>query len=730
MKTTRSTTGRNRGTNRTRAERGLAIVMTGLMIIPLMIFAALGVDLAAWYARISDIQRAADAAALAGAVWMPNLTRATTEANASLRSNGFVNGVDNIITEVERGSTVTSVRVTVTDTDVDRYFSNVFRDTPATISRHAEAEYNLPLPLGSPLNYFGGDATRTVPPLPPLEYSVAWPTDYSTRAPTNGPCNVSAQQQFGRWTSTGTHQANQLYTGSSSSGNRLCTWEPVLTDVSTPPANATVLPPINVPCNRQQTPTSQLGRWNTGTPPTYTSTNRHTSGTGNRQCTWRVTTTANLRSDYNSFPPTNRPCNVPPFGRWPSSGGFQANQFHTSGTANVICQWNSQLSSTQPPAPPNPIDSTRSPGFWAAVEGPQTNAYQGDIYSTRCYGGGPSCGSVQNAQYLTGDDRGYWYVIKIPTGLTGSVAVNIFDASYNRSGNTQELAGDRALDGSSADFPTQFQVYRQTNALDFGQRTALFSGASNTTDGSCNWSVTNESSFRGQWRNLCTISGVTGGQIYLLNVQTTGSTGAGVNGYAVEAVANGSHSGTQPALYAYSAMQMQNNNFCGGSGPSCPPPLSTFYLAEVGPQYAGRVLVMELWDPGDVSGDATLTPMMPSATLPRPVVPVSALNCTFTADALPNSRLGVTGTEFTTPQGSDHATECRINTSVGGSRFNGEWVRIRINIPEDYTCVAGRNPEIQGGSCWWGIRYSFSASANDVTTWQARVEGNPLQLTQ
>ena len=79
--------GRATSTWRTRqtGERGIAIAMVGLLLVPMLMFAAFGVDLASWYARISEIQRAADAAALAGAVWMPELGTASARAEDSLR---------------------------------------------------------------------------------------------------------------------------------------------------------------------------------------------------------------------------------------------------------------------------------------------------------------------------------------------------------------------------------------------------------------------------------------------------------------------------------------------------------------------------------------------------------------------------------------------------------------------------------------------------------------------
>jgi Flp pilus assembly protein TadG len=696
-----------------KGEKGLAIAMTTLVLIPLMIFAALGVDLASFYSRISALQRAADAAALAGAVYMPNLSKATTEANASLASNGFVNGSNGIVITIAQGSKTTALRVTVTDTNVKRWFSQVFVAGNESLSRSAEAEYNLPLPLGSPLNYFGGDATRTQPATV-TDYNLTWPPNYSTWQPANPSCNVgtSSDQGFGRWSGSGPSYSS---TGFSSS-NPQCQF---------PTQN-----PTNAPCNEAN---SVGGSWNTSNP-VFRPTTRFTSGTGNRLCTYNTNTAGTvpagaIGSATPSVQPVSRPCNTG------SSSGFTGSGSNTwSATGynanNPQCRWIAQITTTST-TPPNPIDSSRSPGFWAAIEGPKTQAFQGDAYNTQCWAT-TNCTSVQNNMFLptTDPNRGFWYAIKIPAGLTGSVAINVYDGAYNPSGSANAQAGDRAL-GDATAFPTQFQVYRQTNPLDFTARTALFSGSPGTTPGTCNISVTNTAAWTNAWQNICTLSSVQPNEIYLLNVQTTGNAGDGVNGYSLEAVANGSYSGTQPALFALSNMGMQNNNSC--SPTPCTPPPATFYLAEVGPQYAGRVLVMELWDAGDVSSGTTarMRPMRPSPTVPKPVVNVPAADCTYSSDTSPNPFIsnGSVSSSIAS-RGSDNGTVCEIQSSVSGTqRTGGNWLRIRIQVPANYTCVAGVNPETTANSCWWGIQYLFSGSANDVTTWQARIEGNPLQLT-
>jgi hypothetical protein len=690
------------------------MLMTVTMLVPLLVFTAWEVDLSAWQTRVTEIQRAADAAALAGTVWMPNLQKAQTVALDSLKMNGFTNGVDDISVSIAEGATPTSLKVTLTDASVQRFFSGLFAKGKQGIVRSAEAVYYLPLPLGSPLNYFGGDATKTQG-----VDSVAWPTPYgsTTWPPTNPTCNVgtSAGQGFGQWTSSSN------YSASGYSGSTRCRWTARLVTTS---SNATSQVPANVPCNRIQSPTSNLGRWEAGvlglTLHTYNAGARYSSGTGNRQCQWAVSGTE--PPDYATRVPLNVPCNVTgelTRGSWNLVLGI--NTFlPVSLLAANLCQWDSSITPAS-----NPIAAGRSPGFWAQAEGPGTVTAYGDAFSTKCTTA-QNCGSTTSAQYRS---SGYWYVIKIPDSGVNTTTISVFDANYRRDGTITADTGDYNLGAASTttnpDFITEYRVYKQLNPLDVTIRTPIDNlVAGNQADNSCWWSVTNQAAFTLQWRPLCTINPAAG-DTYLLNVKTsnpTGVQGAGLNGYALQAIAAGT---AQPALYAYGDMGMFNN----GSG--------TFYLAEVAPSFAGKVLAIDLWDPGDVSsGTATIYPKMPSATQPKPVVDAPS-TCTYTSGPDPNAvntgspTWGATGVRYATAHASDSATKCAVNTAPSGTaqRFNDEWLRIRIQIPANYTCTPGLNPETTAGSCWWGIQYVFSSQPYDVTTWKARIEGSPVHLT-
>jgi len=134
-------------------QRGYAVILTSLMLVPLLGFAGFAVDVGAWYVEASAIQKAADSAALAGVIWQPDFAKASAAAAAAAARNGFVDGVDGVIVSVTNSGSA-ELQVTITDTSADLYFSQLFLDN-VQISRRSVAEYVLAVPLGSPKNYFG-----------------------------------------------------------------------------------------------------------------------------------------------------------------------------------------------------------------------------------------------------------------------------------------------------------------------------------------------------------------------------------------------------------------------------------------------------------------------------------------------------------------------------------------------------------------------------------------------
>lgn len=144
-------------------ERGNILVMTALLTVPLLIFVGFSVDVGAWYSRASRLQRAADAAALAGVIWMPDFDKAEDVALETAKRNGFESGVDDITVRVSRDPTSNRrLRVAIEDDRAETYFASVVMDS-IQIDRRAIGEYVLPVPLGSPANHFGtGDLVNRI----------------------------------------------------------------------------------------------------------------------------------------------------------------------------------------------------------------------------------------------------------------------------------------------------------------------------------------------------------------------------------------------------------------------------------------------------------------------------------------------------------------------------------------------------------------------------------------
>ena len=154
---------------RAEQEGGYILVMFALLLVPLLLLVGLSVDVGSWSNRSSDIQKAADAAALAGVVWLPDEAKATEHARDAAERNGFVHGGD-ISVDVERvEGTTRRLRVSIRDTSVGSFFYQGVTGREIDLARSATAEYVLPVPLGSPEDRFGTD-----PELPAAQRAGLW----------------------------------------------------------------------------------------------------------------------------------------------------------------------------------------------------------------------------------------------------------------------------------------------------------------------------------------------------------------------------------------------------------------------------------------------------------------------------------------------------------------------------------------------------------------------------
>jgi hypothetical protein len=102
------------------------------------------------------LQRAADAAALAGVVYLPgNVSGAVTAAQNESAKNGFTTGVNGVtVTAAQEPSNAAVLNVNISS-PVRTFFARLFGVTSFTARRNARAEFVLPVPMGSPENYYG-----------------------------------------------------------------------------------------------------------------------------------------------------------------------------------------------------------------------------------------------------------------------------------------------------------------------------------------------------------------------------------------------------------------------------------------------------------------------------------------------------------------------------------------------------------------------------------------------
>lgn len=137
-------------------ERGQAIVLVALLLSVLMGFVGLVVDVAWFQLNLVRVQRAADAGALAGSVYLPsNVPGARTAAKAATAQNGYADGVGGVTVTAAQDAVNTQMLDVVVSAPVRTWFMRVFGVNQITSTRNARAEFILPVPMGSPQNYYG-----------------------------------------------------------------------------------------------------------------------------------------------------------------------------------------------------------------------------------------------------------------------------------------------------------------------------------------------------------------------------------------------------------------------------------------------------------------------------------------------------------------------------------------------------------------------------------------------
>lgn len=151
---------RHRADARSARERGVVIIWFALILVALLGVAGFAVDLSNWWVQAQRLQKAADAGAHAGVVYLPaDLGSARTTATREVGRNGYPLSGSNKnadATITQEPTNPNRLRVSLT-TKIPTYFVSLLGVNDVTITRQAVAEFISPVPMGSPQNKIGND---------------------------------------------------------------------------------------------------------------------------------------------------------------------------------------------------------------------------------------------------------------------------------------------------------------------------------------------------------------------------------------------------------------------------------------------------------------------------------------------------------------------------------------------------------------------------------------------
>lgn len=724
-----------RGTDRAGGQ--VLVIFAGSLLV-LMGMTALVVDVSWYWANTLRVQRAADAAALAGAVYLPgDVPTAYSRANQEAAKNGYSGGTGGVSVRPCQdtdsatpgcptgGSNPRQLNVTIS-APVSTFFMRVFGMSTINATRTAKAEFTLPVPMGSPENYYGVFGKLRSPGGGTTTYA-----DEET-----GWINLATTKGTSTWTSPGSVYLSDNVRASSSTNLQAQQWG--FTSGISFPASLDSFRGVEVDVEaRTSGGTSCQVRadlsWNNGF--------SWTSGSGLKTVPATGLTTTDPAEPYyvmggaadlwgrsswasSDFSATNfrvRLTNLKPFA---CSGSTQVDYIRIKVYYRV--------SSFTPDANiTDPYGQPLTPrGFWGTYISQGAEKINGDAYLSKW---DPRT-SRTNAEY---DPVTYYnYAVKIPAGATNG-ELWIYDPVFCATDSNGEYGtGDRwfASGGTTNATSAFYTLYDMNNtpydpnddplvassgslfanirASDESLGGPDLGAAGASTD--CSVGATANQGDGRYWHDRWWLlaSGLQGGKTYRLHTRSTDPANPsamdnanGHNSFSLWSKATG---GT-PQIHGLGAMEAFTPLAGGGA--------AEFYLAQIEAAHAGKTMQIRLWDPGDTGAlSASLQILRPTATGYSPAsfnytaqqVASGAVSC--------GSRSGTGVTSVTT-------------NSSGTMLFNGCWLTIEVPLPSDYDAATPPGMTQPG---WWKIRYNMGGSASDtafdLTTWQVSIRGNPVHL--
>lgn len=356
-----------------------------------------------------------------------------------------------------------------------------------------------------------------------------------------------------------------------------------------------------------------------------------------------------------------------------------------------------------------------SQGFWGAMFTSGGVRENGDRYGPAYLGNGVS-GKAKGDPNPDYDANGYDYTIEV--GANGEVRLfdPIFCATGSNGHGGSYGAGDHWTDHAPsqvvAPVAMNYRLYNTRGTLGsilddgapvatlsydpagktLGDMSGAFGTPGNSTDPN-RQDCANDPAHN-QWVSLA--SGLAPG-FYRLNVNTT-LAGANINVGAENLFSIWVNASSGNARVYGSGRMAAYTNLDAGN--------QQFYFAQIEKVHAGKTLQIDLFDPGESSGDAYLRFLSPDG------------------DAYTYAKF-----DWEDDRGNSGKGVTSLQTSIGGvAQFNNHLVTIDIDLPKDYG-KKGLNPsgDITDEDGWWQIEYNINA-ANDTTTWEISIRGNPVHL--
>ena len=696
--------------SRPRATRGQVLVIFAGALVTLMVLMAIVVDIGWYWSNLLKIQRAADSAALAGAVYLPDnfngaAPNAQTAALAAAKRNGYVPDADTSLVSTVDANNPRQLDVTITD-KVGTFFMKVVGIQTLNASRSSKAEFVLPVPMGSPQNYYGlGTFLNLTGGVTGGSYTN--PPAYNAVNPTTGISPGASTTTGSAWLTPNNAFASDGLFATSATNNGQVSFQNWTFGAFQTGAIIDGLV-INVQANVDQTGKACLlqtevswdsGKtWGNGPQSTVTLT---------KTLSWYVQGSLTNEALWS---PANHTSWVP--------GDFDFAKFRVRETylqgnkcgtlfvdeiTAVVYSHNTTVTPVETTQTVNgPTGSLlTSQGFWGADITKGGSRENGDEF-------GPINDNLKGVSNPEFDGKGVDYNVVI-AGPNGQV--QLFDPTFcetgRNSGGGNYGTGDHWIGGSPNGVTTIYTLSDQNGTpYDISDDTQMATSgnlfaAKIQADYSGNYGTPDHSGlancaadpYHNAWYTLAT--GLPAGS-YRLNVTTNVSGNNSTNAENMWSAWVSSSTGNSQ-VYGQGKMVTYNNLLAGKQ---------LFYLAQIDRVHAGKMMEIKLFDPGDVGGDAFLRILSPDGNA------YSYVNFTYTAD---NGR------------SSNGASVSSIQTAASSSSlYQDALITIEIPLPITYGS-AGLTPGGEPGAGWWKIEYTV-AGGNDTTTWQVDIQGNPVHL--